>query len=88
MIVETDRLAPTEHVLVCPGTSHLRYDVGQRRIHVEPGEGNGLRAPTQFQADKVTTTRRSKCGVVIGRLDEEALDKLNGILALVLGLID
>lgn len=88
VVVETDRLAPTEHVIICPGTSHLRSDVSQRRVHVEPDAGNGLRAPTQFQADKITVTRRSRCGAVIGRLDGETLENLNGTLALVIGLAD
>ncbi|MGF1550830.1 MAG: type II toxin-antitoxin system PemK/MazF family toxin [Sphingomonadaceae bacterium] len=88
VIVETDLLAPTDHVIVCPGTSHVREDVGQRRVYVEPAEGNGLLVATQFQADKITVTRRSKCGTVIGRLDDETVERLNGVLALVIGLAD
>ncbi len=88
VIVETDRLAPTEHVIICPGTSHLRHDVDQRRVYVEPDAGNCLRVATQFQADKVTVTRRSRCGPVIGRLSDERLEKLNGALFLLLGLAD
>lgn len=88
VIVETDRLAPTEHVVICPGTSHVRYDVGQRRVYVEPSEANGLRKATQFQVDKITITRREKCGPVIGRLDAETTERLNGVLFTVLGLAD
>jgi mRNA interferase MazF len=88
IIVETDRLAPTEHVIICPGTSFLRHDVGQRRVHVEPDTVNGLRVATQFQVDKVTVTRRSKCGGRIGRLSDDELARVNETLALVLGLAD
>lgn len=86
VIVETDRLAPTDHVIICPGTSHVRQDVGQRRVYVEPSEANGLRSATQFQIDKVTIARRGKCGPVIGRLEADSTERLNGVLFLVLGL--
>lgn len=88
VIVESDRLAPTDHVVICPGTSNVRFDVGQRRIHIEPDNNNGLRTPTQFQVDKVTVVRRAKCGPVIGRLDEPGMERLNETVALVLGLAD
>lgn len=88
VIVETDRLAPTDFVIICPGTSELRYDVDQRRVYVGPQAENGLRLPTQFQADKITVTRRAKCGPVIGRLSDENLERFSGVLALVIGLAD
>lgn len=88
VIVETDRLAPTDFVIICPGTSELRYDVDQRRVYVEPDAANGLKRPTQFQADKITVARRAKCGFVIGRLSNTKLEQLNATLALVLGLAD
>jgi mRNA interferase MazF len=88
VIVETDRLAPTDHVLVCPGTSHLRHDVDQRRVHVEPDDANGLRKATQFQVDKLTVIRRSKCGDVLGQLSRQHVERLNETLTLVLGLAD
>jgi mRNA interferase MazF len=86
VVVETDKLAPTGHVVICPGTSHLRHDVSQRRVHVEPSETNGLRLTTQFQVDKITVIRREKCGAVIGTLEAEAIERLNGVLFSVLGL--
>ena len=88
VVVETDRLAPTENVIVCPGTSFLRQDVGQRRVYVEPDASNGLRVPTQFQADKVTVTRRAKCSPVIGRLSGDQLERLSQTLFVLLGLAD
>lgn len=88
VIVETDRLAPTDHVIICPGTSFLRDDVDQRRVHIEPDSKNGLKLPTQFQIDKVTVARRAKCGAVIGRVSDETLERISQTLALVLGLAD
>ena len=86
VIVETDRLAPTDHVIICPGTSFLRYDVDQRRVYVEPSEANGLKVATQFQADKITVTRRDKCGPVIGTLETDVAERLSGVLFALLGL--
>lgn len=86
VIVETDTLAPTDHVIICPGTSYLRHDVDQRRVHVEPSESNGLKVATQFQADKITVTRRDKCGPVIGTLELAERERLNSVLFALLGL--
>lgn len=88
VIVETDRLSPTDFVIICPGTSELRGGVEHRRVHVEPDADNGLKLPTQFQVDKITVTRRDKCRQVIGRLSDEEMDRLNVALALVIGLAD
>jgi mRNA interferase MazF len=86
VIVETDLLAPTDHVIICPGTSFLRDDVDQRRVYVEPSEANGLKVATQFQADKITVTRRDKCGPVIGTLEADVMERLNGVLFALIGL--
>lgn len=88
VIVETDRMAPTEHVLVCPSTTHILLDVGLRRILVEPDERNGLRERSQLQIDKLTVYRRAKCGAIIGVLDEATIERMNAALALMVGLLD
>lgn len=88
VIVESDRLAPTNFVIVCPGTSHIVDGTEPRRVLVSPTAENGLREPTQFQADKLVTTRREKCREVIGHLDEPTMLQLSGLLATILGLAD
>lgn len=88
VVVETDRLAPTNHVLVCPGTSYILHGVPNRRLLVLPSDKNGLREPTFFQADKVNPARREVCGAVIGQLDEEAMEQIGMKLAVVLGLTE
>jgi mRNA interferase MazF len=88
VVLETDRLAPTEHVLVCPGTSIVLKGVEPRRVLVLPSPNNGLRLPTQFQADKVNPARRASCGTVIGRLEDEAMAQIEGLLAVLLGLAE
>jgi mRNA interferase MazF len=88
VVVESDRLAPGEHVLICAGTSFVREHVEPRRILIEPSGGNGLREPTQFQLDKLTFARRTKCGPVIGRLEAEEMVALSRMLIVLLGLAD
>lgn len=88
VIVESDAMPPTDHVLVCPGTSHLVAEAEPRRVLVMPSETNGLRLPTQFQSDKVTPARRDRCGEVIGRVDAKALADLTVQLGVLLGLAE
>lgn len=88
VVVESDRLAPTEFVIVCLGTSHIVQGAEPRRLLVAPSAANGLREPTQFQADKLMTARREKCGKVIGRMEDAAMLQLGGLLAAILGLAD
>lgn len=86
VVVESDLLAPADNILVCPGTSHLVEGSTKRRLLVEPDATNGLRQLTQFQVDRLIAPRRDKCGSVIGRLDEQAMAQLDGLLAAILGL--
>ncbi len=88
VVVESDMVAATEHVLVCPGTSHLVVDAEPRRMLVMPDATNGLRLPTQFQSDKINPVRREKCGEIIGKLDTEAMARLTMQLGVLLGLAD
>lgn len=88
LIVETDTLSKTDHVLVCPGTSHLIDNSPNRRLLALPDETNGLRQPTQFQIDKTTPARRDRCSAVIGRLGEDDMAEISARLMVLLGLAD
>lgn len=88
VIVETNSLDPTDHILVCPGTSHLVPEATIRRVRVEPSETNGLREVTQFQIDKVSPARRDRCREVFGRLEPAIMEQIAERLMLVLGLAD
>jgi mRNA interferase MazF len=52
------------------------------------GAATGLENVSQVMVDKIVCLRRSKCGRVIGRLDDAALIVLNRMLSTVLGLAD
>ncbi|MGH6785340.1 MAG: type II toxin-antitoxin system PemK/MazF family toxin [Novosphingobium sp.] len=88
VIVETDKLDPSDHILVCPGTSFLREAALFRRVLVAPDSINNLRIPTQFQIDRVIGVRRENCGSSIGRLDSATMEQIDAQLMLVLGLAE
>lgn len=87
VIIESDHLAPTGTVLLCPGTTHLA-EAPMRRFQVEPDPSNGLRETTQFQIDKITPARRERCATVIGSLGDAALAEIGARMLVVLGLAD
>ncbi len=86
VIVENDDIAPTDFVLVCPGTSHLDDHALNRRFLVLPDATNGLNLPTQFQTDKLSVVQRAKCRQVLGRLDDASMTEISIRLLIVLGL--
>ena len=80
---------PAEHasVVVCQMTSDCS-DAPAFRETIEPAEGNGLRVRSQVMADKPVAMRRGRIGLRVGRLDDEAIARLNVALAFVMGLAD
>lgn len=87
VVIQSDALHETDSVLVCLMTSTIR-DAPIYRLTVAPSPENGLRRVSQVMADKTMALRRDKCGVVIGRLDEESCHALDRTLALIVGLAD
>lgn len=88
VVIETDLLPGTDSVLLCLITSEVHEEIVQRRILVEPSPENGLRLRSQIQVEKIFALRRGKCGKVIGLLDPATMERLDGALALVIGLLD
>jgi mRNA interferase MazF len=88
VIVQTDAI-PEKHasVVVCQLTADLA-DAPDFRVTIDPGPKNGLRIKSQVMADKPTTIRRERIGQKIGRLDDQAMARLDVALAFVLGLAD
>ncbi len=88
IVIETDRLPPTETVLICLVTSALRAYAPYRRHRIEPSATNGLRVASEAMVDKVFAIRRGKCGQGIGSLDRASLDELTRKLSFLVGLAD
>jgi mRNA interferase MazF len=87
VVVQSDWLSTNDSVLVALVTSTLT-DAPIYRLSVEPSETNGLKLRSQIMVDKIIPVMRSKCGRVIGHLDEGSLVALNHMLSVVIGIAD
>jgi mRNA interferase MazF len=86
VIVQADELGDTTNsILVCPMSSDIT-EFHQIRPVVEPSATNGLRLRSQIMTDKVNALRRDRIRRVVGSLDDEASERLNRALFVVLGL--
>ncbi len=85
VIIQDDNFSETGSVTICPATSNT-IEAPLMRIRVEPDGTNGLRAPTRFMADKVTTVERARLGKRVGRLDPSDLKRLASAIFVFLGL--
>lgn len=87
LVLQSDFLSENDSVLVGLLTSTLS-DAPNYRLTILPTENNGLRATSQLMVDKIVAMPRNKCGAVIGRLDADAITKMNRLLSVMLGLAD
>ena len=85
VIVQDDSFDATDSITVCSFTTDPT-DAPLFRLPVEPSERNGLRATSRLMVDKITSVPKSKVGVLIGRLDEEDVVRLNQAVLVFLGL--
>lgn len=61
-------------------------EIADYRVLIEPSVENGLHARSQIMADKPLTVAYHRIGHVIGRLNDNDLQRLNTALAFALGL--
>jgi mRNA interferase MazF len=86
IVVQADELtADFSTILVCPLSSDLQERLLVRPL-IEAAPENGLRLRSQIMTDKLVALRRDRIRRVIGRIDTETSERLNGALLLVLGL--
>lgn len=85
VIVQDARFDATGSITVCPLTTDPT-DAPLFRPVIEPDPTNGLAGVSRLMADKVTTVTRSKLGVRVGTLNEEATKRMNRALLVFLGL--
>lgn len=88
LVVQSDRLLASDSVLLCLLTSEEDEPSGLPRVLVEPTPANGLRRRSHIMVEKLISARRTRCGKVIGRLEEEVMGDIDSALALVVGLLD
>ena len=85
VLVQSDELGALSSLIVCPMSSYI--DAANRmRPVVAPTAQNGLLVRTQIMTDKLNTLRRDRVRRIIGTLEEEACERLDTALLLVLGL--
>jgi mRNA interferase MazF len=87
VVIQVDRLADMDSVLVCQITTTFR-DAPFYRLTVPLAPGTGLRELSHVMADKIAAAKRSKCGPAIGRLPRNLMRALDRMLAVIIGLAD
>lgn len=85
VIVQDDSFDATDSITVCLFTTD-ETEAPLFRLLVLPNGRNGLRAPCSMMVDKMTTVRKTRLGVRIGRLDAADIVRLNQAMAVFLGL--
>lgn len=86
LIVQSDLFNDTHpSVTLCPVTTELR-DTPLFRLTIEPHASNGLRRLSQVEVDKVLTVAAQRIGKKIGKLDDDAMIRVNRALAVWLGI--
>ncbi len=86
VILQDDRFDATASVTLCVFTTDPT-DAPLLRLPVEPSDRNGLHEPSRLLIDKITTVRREKLGVRLGRLDDEDIVRLNQAVLVFLGVV-
>lgn len=84
IILQDDRFDATDSIAICAFTTDPT-EAPLFRIPIEPNERNGLDAPSRIMVDKITTVRKSRLGLLVGRLDDEDLVRLNQAVLVFLG---
>lgn len=85
VVVQDDSFDATSSITVCAFTTD-ETEAPLFRLEVEPNERNGLRASSRLMVDKMTTLPKAKVGMLVGRLDDDDLLRLNRAMLVFLGL--
>ncbi len=85
VVVQSDLFPNLDSIVVCPLTT-IATDTPVARLRVEPSPTLPLARPSFIQVDKLTTVWRHRVGQVIGRLSPADMQRLNGAIAVFLGL--
>jgi mRNA interferase MazF len=86
VIIQSDDFDAIASITFCPFTTN-DADAPLLRIAVEATGNNGLRSQSALMVDKVGTVPKIKLGNRIGRLEDDALLRLNRALLVFLGLV-
>jgi mRNA interferase MazF len=84
VVIQADRFSHLGSITLLPFTSDL-LPAEIFRIMIDPTAENGLQSPSQVMADKCSTLPLTKVGAVFGRLDDNAMGRIDRALAAFLG---
>jgi mRNA interferase MazF len=87
VVVQSNRLAALDSIILCPLTSDIGTS-GPTRLPVEATLETGLETSSLVMVDKVTAVSRSRCREHIGVVDPVLMQQINARLAFVIGLLD
>jgi mRNA interferase MazF len=85
VVLQDDRFAATNSVIVCPVTSDPA-DAPLFRIPVTANDKNGLQQPCRLMVDKLTAVPRARLRRKIGTLGVAEMTALDRAVAVFLGL--
>jgi len=85
VIVQSDLFDALDSVTICLLTS-AASEAPVIRLPIDPSPGLSLERNSWIAVDKVTTVRRSRIGASFGRLSSAEMQRLNGALAVFLGI--
>ena len=85
VIVQDDSFDATDSITICAFTTD-ETEAPLFRLPVAPNERNRLHAVSRLMVDKITTVRKSKISVQVGRLDDADMVRLNQAILVFLGL--
>jgi len=85
VVVQSDLFAEVATVTICPITS-VEADAPLLRLELLPSEALPLDRISWIEVDKITTVRRNRVGAPVGCVSPPDLIRLNGALAVFLGL--
>jgi mRNA interferase MazF len=87
LVIQSNALAETDSVLVCPLTTTQRA-APLYRLTLPANTQTGLLAPSQVMVDKITAVRRTLCGPPIGHADPATMLALGRLLTFMIGVAD
>lgn len=85
LVIQADQFLPFTSVTLLLISSDLQ-NTPIFRVTIDPSPGNGLRAISQVQVDKVITHPSTKVGRVIGSLESDTMTRVTRALAGWLGI--
>ncbi len=85
VIVPSELFDALDSITICPLTS-VAMDTPVSRLRIDPSPEVGLDRVFWLAVDKITTIRRAHIGGSLGSLQPTDIQRLNGALAVFLGL--